>query len=416
MVPSSLSSPRAFLRRRYPLTLSLLPIALIALLALAFGFESRTAVAGAGASAWAQKAPATTHAALVTVNGGCPAVPDFSFTVPDPADDSFFGFGIGPVKHEIISITGEGDATTFCLTVNFAGPVDPADAGTGNELVGFVDFDTDANPLTGPPSGVDFLCPEPAGIGVEATLDLFSVVGGIGTIFYSDFLIPPVPVPVIFDTTSFTAEIPLAALSGDSSFNFAMVLGTIPEPTDCAPNGGSIHSPDGSIVALPDSDGDGIPDISDNCPTIFNPDQADSDFDFVGDACDPTPVHDLAIVGGSLSNVTINLDHVGNGKITGSVIVQNLANHPDDVFVEFFIEGVPTGCEVTAFSGDTFGTVRQNSRKTFRASANITCAPGIAEPGAYTLIGNAFVFHASPGFESDTSNNFASAEATLRIK
>jgi hypothetical protein len=36
----------------------------------------------------------------------------------------------------------------------------------------------------------------------------------------------------------------------------------------------------------PDSDGDGIPDNIDNCPDVYNPDQADSDGDGVGDACD----------------------------------------------------------------------------------------------------------------------------------
>ncbi len=35
-----------------------------------------------------------------------------------------------------------------------------------------------------------------------------------------------------------------------------------------------------------DSDGDGIPDTGDNCPDVFNPDQADGDGDGIGDACD----------------------------------------------------------------------------------------------------------------------------------
>jgi hypothetical protein len=37
---------------------------------------------------------------------------------------------------------------------------------------------------------------------------------------------------------------------------------------------------------LTDSDSDGIPDASDNCPTVPNPDQADADSDGIGDACD----------------------------------------------------------------------------------------------------------------------------------
>jgi thrombospondin type 3 repeat protein len=38
-----------------------------------------------------------------------------------------------------------------------------------------------------------------------------------------------------------------------------------------------------------DTDRDGIPDISDNCPTTYNPDQSDLDKDGIGDVCDPTP-------------------------------------------------------------------------------------------------------------------------------
>jgi hypothetical protein len=42
---------------------------------------------------------------------------------------------------------------------------------------------------------------------------------------------------------------------------------------------------DDSTPLAPDTDNDGIPDRDDNCPTTFNPDQADSDEDGIGDAC-----------------------------------------------------------------------------------------------------------------------------------
>jgi hypothetical protein len=32
--------------------------------------------------------------------------------------------------------------------------------------------------------------------------------------------------------------------------------------------------------------GDGVGDVCDNCPDVFNPDQADTDGDGIGDACD----------------------------------------------------------------------------------------------------------------------------------
>src|SRR5207247_8416854 len=49
--------------------------------------------------------------------------------------------------------------------------------------------------------------------------------------------------------------------------------------------------PEAAAVLAPssDQDGDGIPDGSDNCPTVFNPSQADGDGDAAGDACDNCP-------------------------------------------------------------------------------------------------------------------------------
>ncbi len=40
-------------------------------------------------------------------------------------------------------------------------------------------------------------------------------------------------------------------------------------------------------ITVPDADEDVIPDIQDNCPAIYNPDQADMNSNGLGDACDP---------------------------------------------------------------------------------------------------------------------------------
>jgi hypothetical protein len=62
-----------------------------------------------------------------------------------------------------------------------------------------------------------------------------------------------------------------------------------------AVNGGSVdptpptRSFTVNVPPPPDGDADGVPDSSDNCPEVANPDQADADVDGSGDACDPTP-------------------------------------------------------------------------------------------------------------------------------
>jgi hypothetical protein len=49
---------------------------------------------------------------------------------------------------------------------------------------------------------------------------------------------------------------------------------------------GAIVAVTPDVLAQPrDADLDGVPDVTDNCPLIPNPDQADPDADGTGDAC-----------------------------------------------------------------------------------------------------------------------------------
>lgn len=73
-----------------------------------------------------------------------------------------------------------------------------------------------------------------------------------------------------------------------------------------------------------DSDNDNIPDITDNCPSIFNPDQSDSDQDGLGDVCDLN----------SLNNFGLRKnDPTCIGKNNGSISVSAVAHFDYDLSV-----------------------------------------------------------------------------------
>ena len=66
-----------------------------------------------------------------------------------------------------------------------------------------------------------------------------------------------------------------------------------------------------------DSDGDGIPDIKDNCPNVFNPDQADGDGDGIGDACDDISDSCTAAIGlcpGTVMGTTLGATNDGSSS------------------------------------------------------------------------------------------------------
>jgi Thrombospondin type 3 repeat len=383
-------------------------LASVAASAVPSAVPSPATAAPASSPAWQRQAALRNSPAAATPTVTCPANPTAHFTVTDTVGDAT---GNGPVRHDITSVSGTADTTTFCLTVNFAGAVAPADSGSDHAVAGFVEFDTDANPKTGTKGSTGTLCRTPPGLGVDATLDLFSVSKGQAQMSPGGET-----VPVSFDTSSFTAAIPLSALGGDATFNAAMVIGTPAEPTDCAPDVGAFHSPDGSLVLPPDSDNDGIPDATDNCPTIANADQKDSDRDGTGDACDPTPVHDLAVSNVAAGPLSIDLVPSGNGTIPVTVEVQNLQNQPEDAFVSLAVDGLPFGCELSHTSGTSSATVGPLGTTSFALGADVTCRSDLAATGTYRPAVTATVFMPPPSIEQNLTNNARGTTTTLVLR
>jgi hypothetical protein len=118
---------------------------------------------------------------------------------------------------------------------------------------------------------------------------LYAVAAGPANEQLSDVFVTGAQVQVVF-----TAP---AGANGQDVFLFTGTLDSdgdgVPDATDNCPNtanpGQTDTDADGSGDACdPDDDNDGTDDIGDNCPLVPNPDQADSDGDGVGDACDLT--------------------------------------------------------------------------------------------------------------------------------
>lgn len=160
----------------------------------------------------------------------------------DPIGDTF---GSLSPQLDISAFSASTDGSDLSLGLDFATPITPADSGQPDALFGFIDVDTDQNPTSGVVSAEDVFCPQPSGLGVEFVVDLGaydSMTGTVG-VYDSSSMMLVGSAPTVFGPTSVSVTVPLSLLGGsDGIDDVATVIGTMPEPTDCAPNGGALTS------------------------------------------------------------------------------------------------------------------------------------------------------------------------------
>lgn len=161
----------------------------------------------------------------------------------DPSGDTY---GTLPVQWDLTGLTLTRDTGGIDFAIDLTSNAQSPVSGDSDAVYGEIDFDTDQSITTGTTSFVDVFGPGTSGMGVDYVLDLFD--------YTPDSLVPVLrynpndstystvySLRPTFSGKRISGRIPLSALGNDDGFlNAAVIVGTLREPTDIAPNAGHL--------------------------------------------------------------------------------------------------------------------------------------------------------------------------------
>ena len=252
-------------------------------------------------------------------------------TVENPWPDPFTPFGCNTT---VDFASTEVPPTNIAL-LEATTTTSPTVPGTDSNLNGKPDVIDDVNPANSLPDGVDKY---PAFLNTllpgthRARYFGHTLAGGISDLYVNilvDELAPGGPYRVITITNDPTAppESTTNRFCAPQSFTVTLFGTSQDNPATLATEGGQTlyrnpaaagsYTFGAALVSEFDKDNDGVSNGLDNCPSAANAGQADTDQDFVGDACEADAVQDFDVDGDSLENSYDNCIFVANSATAG---------------------------------------------------------------------------------------------------